>query len=308
MIDHFVFLGQSGVSLERLATLCLFVDGEGLSRALDDIGPEPSEQSRKARQSRLSQFSRQLKELEQFFGLRLTRKEGREIKPTEDARRLAREARGYLANLRDAWRRGQAPCPIAMGAGHSYLEWRVMPRLGRLQGLLKDGQTLRLDAVSGQDAIDALDQRQLDCAVLRKDLVERSPLESREVLALDYSLFTPRGLGGGKDFETMVQRLPMALARGSRFRKQLEEAFQAAGLNLKPVLECSSHALAAAAVAAGTHGAILPAIARAFLPGSGVKEVPLPGGMGVLLNRTLVLAWTPGGGLPDMEKWAEALR
>jgi len=132
-------------------------------------------------------------------------------------------------------------------------------------------------------------------------------LHFREVLALDYSLFAPRGLAGGKDFATLVRSLPLALAQGGRFRKQLEEAFEAAGLGLEPALECSSHALAAAAVAAGGHGAILPCIARAVLGGPGVSEVPLPGGMGALLNRVLVLAWTPRGGLPDMEQWAKVL-
>ena len=82
-------LSTSGLSLDRLQSFCLVAEAGGVTKAA------------KGEAARQSQFSRQLKELEEFFGVELMRRSGRGVTLTEAGRRLHVLAREHFAALGD---------------------------------------------------------------------------------------------------------------------------------------------------------------------------------------------------------------
>src|SRR5512146_2047764 len=89
MIKFQELFAKGGLSLDRLRNFALIAEAGGLSLA---AGGDPA---------RMSLFSKQVKELEAFFGVALTRRQGRTVKLTEAGHRLARLAHAHLSGLED---------------------------------------------------------------------------------------------------------------------------------------------------------------------------------------------------------------
>jgi DNA-binding transcriptional LysR family regulator len=137
-----------------------------------------------------------------------------------------------------------------------------------------------------------LEQRLLDCAVVREERVQPG-MERRILGTVGYRLFVPAQMVSDRSLETLLEKLPIAMAQGGRFRDAVELGSRESGLAWSPSLECSSHTLSAAAVATGTYAAILPSMARTAFAHASVKDFPLPATW--RLDRNLALAWLPGG-------------
>src|SRR5688572_4142457 len=118
-------LNESGLSLDRLESLCLVAQAGGVTKAAKG---DPAKQSL---------FSRQIKELEEFFGAELIRRKGRGISLTEAGARLNAIARECLTALSDFKSdcKGQ-PVELAIGAGDSLIQWVLLPRLDKLKAKL----------------------------------------------------------------------------------------------------------------------------------------------------------------------------
>src|SRR6266496_1122361 len=80
---------KTGLSLDRLRNFALIADAGGLSLAAGGAS------------SRMSLFSKQVRELEAFFGVALTVRQGRAVKLTDAGRELAQLARAHLGGLAD---------------------------------------------------------------------------------------------------------------------------------------------------------------------------------------------------------------
>lgn len=80
---------ESGLSIERLRNFCQIAHAGGITRAADG---NPITQSL---------YSRQLKELEEYFGVELVRRKGRGIVLTSAGEKLNALACEYLGMLRD---------------------------------------------------------------------------------------------------------------------------------------------------------------------------------------------------------------
>ena len=79
----------SGLSLDRLRTFLRVAEAGNLAKAaLGDV-------------TKQSQFSRQIKELEAFFGVALTRRVGRRIEITQEGNQLALIIRRQFRELDD---------------------------------------------------------------------------------------------------------------------------------------------------------------------------------------------------------------
>src|ERR1700722_20343675 len=78
-----------GLSLDRLRVLLEVRDAGSLAEAAPG---DPIRQS---------QYSRQLRELSEFFGVKLGRRQGKLLKLTDDGARLAELAREQLRSLQD---------------------------------------------------------------------------------------------------------------------------------------------------------------------------------------------------------------
>lgn len=273
-------LSKGGLSLERLATLCRVAEAGGLSKAAaGDI-------------SRLSLYSRQLKDLEAFFGVVLTRKVGRTVVLTDTARKLAGRVRGQfkeLAAFRES--EGVVAFTLTIGASHSLLEWWLWPRMGALTKALPDGSHIKTNAMRSADLVRAVEEHEVDIALVRADAVGRG-LRSRPLLSMSYALFVPNALipqkAAGKD---IFAHLPLAMATGGQFRAIMEAAAAREGVNLNIRLECPSFTLAARAVTSGFYAGVLPEMAAVAFQGLPVTQLKLP--LAGIPPRPIVLAWHP---------------
>ncbi len=289
MDEHAEFLARPGLSLERLATLCAFAEAGTLTRAADGSA------------SKLSLYSRQVQDLQEFFGVPLTRREGRVAVPTAAARELAVLARAALGSLHEFQSAAKdVPPRLTVAAAHSVLEWWVAPRAEALERALPPGTKLVLLELRTREVADAVLRRQADLGILREDAIP-APLKRRKVTRFGYRLFVRAALVRGRSAEDLLREVPIAVAIGGRFREDLEAAARHAGVTINVALECASFSLAAAAVRTGRYGAVLPSIAA---PAFGPKVACLPLPFRPEPVRTLAAAWHPGGA----SRWLPALR
>jgi DNA-binding transcriptional LysR family regulator len=294
MIDITAYCSKDGLSLDRLGTLCRFVDAGGLSAA---AGKD---------HARVSLYSRQIRELGEFFGVPLARRVGRTSVPTEAAVRLATLVREHIAAMDDfAAKERRAPQRVVVAAAHSVLEWWVVPRLAAIRKALPDGASIVLSDMRSLDVAEAVETRRADLGLIRSDAILPEGLKRQAVTGLGYALFVPAKRVRGKNVLELLEALPLAVSMGGQFRRQLDEHASKAGLKIHIAVECSSFALAAAAVESG-YAAILPETAASRFPDHRVVRLPLP--FKGLPARNLVAIWPVGMTSPWLGAIREAIR
>ncbi|MFZ4695582.1 MAG: LysR family transcriptional regulator [Verrucomicrobiia bacterium] len=282
-MDKFQNLFQrGGLSMDRLRNFCLVAEVGGLTRA---AGGDPG---------RMSLYSRQIKELEAFFGVELTRRVGKTMAITEAGRRLATLARGYLDGLADFQAEGRKlPRKLSLGTGNSVIQWMLIPRVGALRKALPDHTVIEFHGLRTQDVVDRLEDMTLDLGIIRTD-ARTAALKSSPLPVRDYALFVPKRLlerVTPGDLPTVLETVPLATSMGGAFRERLEGAAARAKLPLRIELGCSSFTQAARAVGTGRFGAVLPAMASADFDPAEVLQLPLSFLKSALLP--LCLAWNP---------------
>ena len=117
MDKYSLLLSKGGLSLDRLHNFCRIAEAGSLSKAAGgDV-------------AKLSLFSRQIRELEEFFGVELKRRHGKGILITDAGRRLAQLTRAHLLGLEDFQREAsQMPKQLSIAAGNSVLEWALLAK------------------------------------------------------------------------------------------------------------------------------------------------------------------------------------
>lgn len=271
---------KRGLSLDRLKALVDVEAAGSISRA---VGGDTVRQSL---------YSRQLKELEAFFEVELTKRQGRGLRLTEAGTALARLAREQfigLSDFQEVW--ADKPQTYSIGAGDSLLHWLFMPAAPQIA---KDHPEIRFSLHNHRsvEIVEMLSDLTLDFGIIREKAL-RKPLKSANLGVVSYSLFVPEALLGrkrGAKAEWILENLPLATqANDSTFHDTLEAAARDAGVSLKIQLYCESFPEAAEALRNASHAAILPTIAgKAFAAGpfieydfSLLKKV----------SRPVVLAW-----------------
>lgn len=272
---------RGGLSLDRLRSFALIADAGGLSLA---AGGDPA---------RMSLFSKQVKELEGFFGVALTRRQGRKVKLTEAGERLAQLAHAHLSGLEDFQQTCKGvPQTLSLGSANSLIEWLVMPQVAKLRRSLPntlfefyDGRT--------EELVRQVTDMSLDLALVREDAVVR-PLKYKRLLLLTYSLFVPRRLASSireENLKVAMAGVPLATSIGGQFREQLTIGAAKAGWPLRVELSCSSFTQAAQAVKTGAFGAALPNLASVAFAPNEVVQFPLP--FLKSYARPICVAWSP---------------
>lgn len=275
-------LSRRGLSLDRLHSFLKVADAGGIARA---AGNDPVRQS---------QFSRQIGELEEFFGVRLTERHGRVLAVTEAGRELAALVRGQLQGFDDFLKgRGEELIDVQVGAGDSLLTWILIPRLEAFQRMFPRVRVKVLNLRSGE-IIRRLDETRLDFGLARAGLV-RPPLRHHVLGRVAYRLYIPkkfqRSAAQLSPLEMLV-RFPIAtLGSDTEFFESILRLVERRGsmMNLRLITE--SFPQAARAVLSGGYAAILPAHAAADLAPAGVRAVDLP-----FLReeaRKVALVWNP---------------
>ncbi|MCU0793423.1 MAG: LysR family transcriptional regulator [Opitutaceae bacterium] len=152
---------RAGLSLERLRTFVEVADAGSMAKAANGDAV------------RQSQFSRQIKELEEHFGRKLTVRSGRNVVLTSEGRDFAGLARQILGALEDFQGDGEAKqIPVTLGSGESFHRGVVLPRLESIRQRLP-GIRLELKNKRSSEVASALEEGTIDFGVIdEKDLTE----------------------------------------------------------------------------------------------------------------------------------------
>lgn len=281
-MDKFAaLLSRGGLSYDRLINFCRIAEAGSLTKAADG---DPGRQSL---------YSRQIRELEEFFGVELKRREGKGIAITDAGRQLAQLARAHLIGLEDFQREAKRmPKQLSIAAGNSIVEWVLLPKIAELRAALPD-TNLQFFSERTSTIIDRLLDMTLDIGLVREDAVV-PPLKSKRLFSVGHSLFVPRKFSRGLTAENLKSRIkdiPLATSVGGQFRETLETAAAKVKWDLHIAVSCSSFTQAARAVEANACGAVLPDFAARYFDPTKVSQLPLP----FLRDRkrTVCLAWNP---------------
>jgi DNA-binding transcriptional LysR family regulator len=274
---------RSGLSLDRLRALAEVAEAGGIARA---VGKDTTRQSL---------VSRQLKELEEFFEIELTRRVGKGLGLTPAGERLARLAREHLLALTDFTDASREVAPLFhLGAGDSVLHWRVIPRLGAIRASLPRA-ILRVDTSGPAAIVGCLRELTLDFGVLRKDATH--DLASTSLGRIEYALYAPRRLlatvGRGRPTAVgVLATVPLALPSGDElFTAWFRRTLASHAIEPRVELECVTFPQACRAVASGHFAAVLPTLARSELGRKSVIELASP--LFAELATEIHLAWNP---------------
>jgi DNA-binding transcriptional LysR family regulator len=281
MIDD--LLQHGGLSLDRLQSFCRVAEAGGVTKAA------------KGDPARQSLFSRQIKELEEFFGVELVRRSGRGVVLTEEGRRLHALAREELLSLQDFKQNcAKERAQLTLAAGDSVIQWLLLPRLPGLLAKLPN-VSLRILNLSSAEIASGLGEGTLDIGIVRAGSVS-GRIKTALLGSMQFALFIPLRLLGGKrpaEFTpVVVSGLPFAVLEGEgAFRSELARLAERGKVRLDFQIELSSFPLVAKAVQTGVCAAVLPELARSQFNTAEVAEVHLdwlrP------MSRQIVLAWNP---------------
>lgn len=270
---------EHGLSLDRLRTLQEVAEAGSIAAAA------------RGDATRQSQYSRQLKELEQFFGTTLTRRQGRELKLTPAGQELLQVVNASFRALEDfKCRASETMYRYMLGCGESIHAWMVAPVLGRV---VKEGKPWQFSFANlrNADVSRQLLDMELDFGILRTSAISSDLLERVPLARVKYALYVPADLQkAGLDFDKAVTRLPVATLGSGSFYTQLQTNLRAAGVSLGNMNATQSFPFALRLLKTGGYAAILPDIAEVELPDDVLKlESPSLDS----LSRKLSLAWNP---------------
>ena len=274
-------LSKRGLSLDRLATFGAVAEAGSIVKA---SGGDPVRQSL---------MSRQIRELEEFFGVELTRRLGKGLVITPAGQRLAALVRAQIQDLQDFCREaGGAAREFSIGAGASTLEWLVIP-VARPIATALGGGALRFAGGRSRELVEAVREGRLDFAVVREDALPASA-PRRRLVKLGFLLCVPPGLlPKGKEARDLSdpalwRTLPFAAASGGgQLDSAIRRAMIDAGVEFRPAFECFSLLQMRQLVEDGVCAAVLPTIGTRDLPG--VRMVPFAPLKDY--GRSLVLHW-----------------
>ena len=254
-----------GLSLDRLRSFLAFADAQSIVRAAEGDAV------------RQSLISRQIRELEQFFGVELVRRQGRGLVLTDAGRRLATLAREQFGALSEFAREARAmPSTLDMIAPNSIAAWLLMPRLTAIRRRMPNHQLL-IQHEQTAAIIRGVLEGSHDIGFVREPNLPRT-LGRRSLGGSGFALFVPKSLVGQlRSHEGGAWlRLPLALPIGGALRESVARYATKIGLTLAPVLACDSYLQAAAAVESGAVASILPEIAAPSFAGRNVQMIPVP--------------------------------
>lgn len=262
------------IDLESLLIFRTVVDEGGVIRAAEKLHRVPSNVTTRIRQ------------LEEFLGVRLFRKEGRTLGLTAEGETLLHYAIRLLRladETVDALRGGRPQGSFRLGSLESTAGSRLAPVLSRYHA---DHPGVVVELVTGTTG--ALLARVMNFEIEAAFVSEpfaAPELEALPVFEEELVLITPHGMAPVTHPRDLGQLTMIAFAHGCSYRKRLEEWL--GGENLLPdrVLEFASYQGMIACVAAGTGFAIVPQAVLGALQASGkVGQHRLPARVAV--NRT----------------------
>lgn len=271
---------ERGLSLDRLKVLVEVHDAGSIAQAA------PSDPVRQ------SQYSRQLRELSEFFGCEVARRQGKLLKLTAQGAQLAELARGQLRSLQDF----RAECraehvEYTIAAGDSLLQWLVIPGLAKL-ATRKQRHTFCTVNLRTTDIVKQLVEGRIDFGITRRDAVA-DDLKVAPLGELTFLAVVPRALVAvvaQLTLKEIFSKVPIAAQTSDgQFAQRLRDVASACGVEFKAALACQSFPHVLSAVRSGGFAGILPRLSLAELPTELVTFLDDP--LLRQLRRPIALAW-----------------
>jgi DNA-binding transcriptional LysR family regulator len=268
----------SGLSLDRLRSFLQVAEAGNLAKAA--MG-DPTRQS---------QFSRQIKEMEAFFGVQLTRRVGRRIEITAEGKMLARIIRQQFREL-DDFRETMAGRSVSLriGAQGSVIDWLLVPRLDAIHQTLGHA-IIELEQMRTADTVQAVADGRLDFGIVREDALAAEAKRWR-LGAVGYALFAAKTLWKNCPHpEDLIRRAPVAeLLSSGQFFTRWQDWLSKHDLRPRVLAKVSSFTDLARVVHTGHAAAVLPSLAAVDFPVKSFKYLPIDS----LKPRPLVMIANP---------------
>lgn len=250
MIEFDRLFSVGGLSLDRMRAFLLVAELGGVAAAA------------KGDAVRQSQYSRQIKELEGYFGIALTRLVGRRIVITEEGRRLAEMIRRHFSEL-DDFRESASGRPVCVriGAQGSVLDWLLLPVLQRSREIF-GGALMEYEQHRSAEIVAAVADGRLDFGVVRADAVH-SGMRKWRVGVLRYAVFAPAAMWRpGVSPERLLETAEMGgLLPGGEFQERLLEWFALQGTTPRIIARMPSFLQLASLMRVSGLPGVLPEIA-----------------------------------------------
>lgn len=194
---------ESGLSLDRLrAFLAVAAAGSIVKAAAGD----PVKQS---------QYSRQIKELEDFFRIKLVERHGKGIRLTANGRELARISRFFLLGLSNFQRGCLAEeQTFRIGTSATFARCHLLPILSSPK-VLRSHTRYTVETVSDDEIERRLHDLTLDFGVTNQASISR-PLQLKDLGKWRLGLYVPRSLHKNEKSAIAAfkeKQLPLALAK-----------------------------------------------------------------------------------------------
>jgi DNA-binding transcriptional LysR family regulator len=264
---------EAGLSLDRLRAFLSVAAAGSIVKA---TGGDAVKQS---------QYSRQIKELEDFFRIKLVERHGKGIRLTMNGRELSRISRFFLLGLSNFQRGCLAEeQTFRIGASSTFINRFLLPVVSS-PAVIKEGTRYIVETASDDEIERRLHDLTLDFGVTTQEGISR-PLQLMELGKWRLNLWVPRSLHKTPKSASIAWKhevLPLVLAR-----KELDNcAFDLSGH--KPRLACDTFLQALTAMETSELASVLPDF---IVPnGKSFFHVPVP----ALKLRTFRfrLAWNP---------------
>ena len=256
----------TGISLERLRTLCLVVEAGSIAKAAEN---DPNT---------ASLYSRHLKDLQQFVGARLVARKGKTVRATPVGLELAGKAKAFFKSLEDLKVAvSDGTKRIVVGAGEAAIYWLVFPMLGKIQNAYPacyEFENLRTKQIH-----EGLEQSKLDIGVVRSDAVEKG-FHYTPLGEIEFALFAPKSItkrATGNPL-TVLNRVPMGALMGTgSFNRNLARALDEAGIKPRLAVRTESFPMLKEAMKSNPMAAFLPKQAEEELKHFGYKAFHISG-------------------------------
>jgi DNA-binding transcriptional LysR family regulator len=193
---------ESGLSLDRLKALLAVGAAGSIVKA---TGGDPVKQS---------QYSRQIKELEDFFRIKLVERQGKGIRLTSNGKELARISRFFLLGLSNFQRGCLAEeQTFRIGASATFIQRFLLPVVSNAKAALRDTRYI-VETVSDDEIERRLHDLTLDFGVTTRATISR-PLHLKELGKWRLKLWAPVTMHRTEKSAVSAlkeRRLPLALA------------------------------------------------------------------------------------------------
>jgi DNA-binding transcriptional LysR family regulator len=267
---------ESGLSLDRLKALLAVAAAGSIVKA---TGGDPIKQS---------QYSRQIKELENFFRIKLVERHGRGIRLTTNGKELARISRFFLLGLSN-FQRGclTEEQTFCIGAGATVAQRFLLPIVASQTPARSD--TRYIVAILTDDEIERrLHDLTLDFGIVTRPALSR-PLQLKEVGIWRLNLWVPKAL---LKFDSVAIEafkdgvLPLALAS-----KELPDCAPDLFPDQSCRLDCENFLQAQAALERQQLASLLPDYLADEMDSKRYRRIRIPGIESLTLHHRL--AWNP---------------